>query len=133
MDHLLTKRFTQCLENDIDQESCKSSAFKEQAFDTGPAYTIFFLSTFFANVIILNMGIALIGDTYAYFMEHREQFERSFKIHAVIHWSPFVRSSSSKDERGFFLYHIRVIDGIMAPDDVSFWSGSVNEITKITE
>lgn len=79
------------------------------------------------------MGIALIGDTYAYIMEYLDQFQKIFKNSNVLQWSPYVKSSSSKDERGFFLYHVRVIDGIMAPDDVSFWSGSVNEITKITE
>ena len=38
-------------------------------YDVGPAFTLFFLSAFFANIIILNMGIAIIGDTYAYFLE----------------------------------------------------------------
>ena len=44
--------------------------FDGRGYDIGAAYGVFFMSIFFANVIILNMGIAVIGDSYAYILEY---------------------------------------------------------------
>ena len=110
-----------------------TEGFDGRGYDIAESYTGFFLTAFFANIIILNIGLAIIGDTYAFIIEHIDWLEKIGRLGTIAGWSPHLNRTSSKDERRFFLYHVRVIDGIMAFDDRSLWAGRVNEVTTATE
>ena len=128
MDNLAGSRARPCSavnpEKGLDCQNLQGTeGFSGRGYDVAESYAIFFLSAFIANVIILNIGIAIIGDTYAFVFEHLDWLEKTMKLVSVTRWSPNVSRTSSKDERRFFLYHVRVVDGIMSFDDRALWAG----------
>ena len=66
-------------------------------------------------------------------MENIDWIQKAVKLGNVLYAAPYVNKTSSKDERRFFLYHIRVVDGIISFDDPALWAGQINEVTTQTE
>ena len=56
-------------------------------------------------------------------MENIDWIQKAVKLGQVLYAAPYVNKTSSKDERRFFLYHIRVVDGIISFDDPALWAG----------
>ena len=81
MDHLMGYRERPCSAVQLDkgltcENLSESEDFDLRGYDVGASHGVFFLSLFLANVILLNMGVAIIGDTYSYLLEYREMFDQ---------------------------------------------------------
>lgn len=111
--------------------------FNYDNFTSGPqmvlCYIFFILATFITQLTMLNMLIAIMGDTFSRVYENKEVNATKTKITLMSDLAAMVADDkvdeNKKEEENVFLF-------VVSPDDDSAeggdeWEGSLNKMTKI--
>ena len=79
---------------------------------------------------MLNMLIAIMGDSFAYATENREKFSIKTKLDVLISQAPALRQEESEDEKEVFMIVVRPTDDEdLESED---WNGSINKVVYLT-
>ena len=109
----------------------------ESGSQTGLCYLFFIMATLFTQVTMLNMMIAIMGDTFARTIENRDLNSTKTKLEllgdlsANIHQSEARNSSEVEEKIERFLFVVTTDDD--EHDDLSSWEGSISQMSKIME
>ena len=94
-------------------------------------FGFFIASTFITQLTMLNMLIAIMGDTYERVMENREVNATRTKLELMSDLMSTLKQTGKPDEsKKHFLFIVMPDDDQV--DDEDDWEGSVNKITKAT-
>ena len=79
---------------------------------------------------MLNMLIAIMGDSFAYATENREKFSIKTKLDVLISQAPALRQEESEDVKEVFMIVVRPTDDEdLESED---WNGSINKVVYLT-
>ena len=73
------------------------------SFETEIILAFFFFATFFVQITMLNMLIAIMGDSFDYSMENREKFDIMTKLEILSSQSAVMRHVELKEEQKVFM------------------------------
>ena len=95
---------------------------------TGLCYMVFLSATFISSVTMLNMLIAIMGDSFGRVMENRHLNSVRMKL-TIMGEQEHVFKSTTKlsDEESYFMYLVTLDDH--EPDEMSSWEGSIKRMT----
>ena len=132
VDEPFEKRYLNML---VNQYLLALGEFSMDGFEGQPqeacCYILFIMATFFTQLTMLNMLIAIMGDTYARVMDNKELYRVKTKLAITSELSSnFFRVSREADHKVFLF--------VVTPDDVGQeeadeWQGSISEMSKFTE
>jgi len=93
-------------------------------------YVFFIGATFFTQITMLNMLIAIMGDSFERVMENRDVNAIKMKLNFMDDMAGTVGQTSSSDEREVFMFVVKPDE-----DDAqgSEWEGSINKMTRLTQ
>ena len=88
--------------------------------------SFFVAATFFSSVTMLNMLIAIMGDSFDYAQENKERFSTQTKLDILSTQAPALRQKENFDEEKVFMIIVRPDDdeGDLEDD----WHGSINKV-----
>ena len=99
-------------------------------FETELILIFFSLATFFVQITMLNMLIAIMGDSFDRSMENRERFGIMTKLEILASNAPvMIQKSAAEDAEILFMIVVEPLDNEDNDDDD--WTGSINKVTKI--
>ena len=99
---------------------------QDQGYDTILAIVVFIVATLFTQVTMLNMLIAIMGDSFAFAMEHRTMFATRERLLFLQTQVPILKSTDNKDNDKIFMYVIR--PSAMEETESDVWEGTVKSI-----
>ena len=89
--------------------------------------TLFFiLATFYTQVTMLNMLIAIMGDQFDYATENRIGFATSAKIDMVSSQAPALSTAAAFDETKVFMIVVTVVED--EDESNNDWIGTISKI-----
>lgn len=100
--------------------------------NTALCFIFFIMATFITQITMLNMLIAIMGDTFERVIENREVNSIKTKLDLMSDLAGVLKSKNkSEDEKDVFLY-------VVTPDDEDLdnsddWEGVVNKISRDTD
>ena len=99
-----------------------------ESIETELIMLLFFMATFFVQITMLNMLIAIMGDSFDYSMENRERLDVMTKLEILNSQSATMRQTESEEELKTFMIVVELeeIDGSQKD-----WEGSINKVTKM--
>ena len=94
-------------------------------------YTFFIGATFFTQITMLNMLIAIMGDSFERVMENRDVNATKMKLGFMDDMAGTVGQTSSNEETEVFMF-------IVKPDEddneeADEWEGQINKMTRLTK
>ena len=92
-------------------------------------YALFLLATFFSQITMLNMLIAIMGDSFERVTENREVNSTKIKLNFMKDMAGTVGQRSSSEEKDIFMFVARPEETEMLNEDE--WDGSINKITAV--
>ena len=92
---------------------------------------IFVGATFFTQITMLNMLIAIMGDTFDRAMENRIRFGISSKLDILKSQSALISQVDKKESEEVFMIVVRPLE--MEEDGEDDWEGTVKKIAKVTD
>lgn len=87
-------------------------------------YILFFLATFFVQIVLLNLLIAIMGDTYDRVMEISEEAYTRELCSMIAEYYKFFPESQFTDN--FCIQYLKVEENDM--DDMDSWSGKLTNL-----
>lgn len=94
-------------------------------------YIFFLLATFITQVVMLNMLIAIMGDTFERVIENRDVNAIKTKLQLIGDLVATLEQKSSEEEmKKRFMFVVKPDDDIV--DDNDDWEGTVNKVTRLT-
>ena len=101
---------------------------------SGMCYLFFIVATLFTQVTMLNMLIAIMGDTFARTIENRELNSTKTKLELLGDLSSNIHQSETQDNESEekeerFLFVVTPDDD--EQDELSTWEGSISQMSKI--
>mmetsp|Transcript_10185 Transcript_10185/g.13817 ORF Transcript_10185/g.13817 Transcript_10185/m.13817 type:complete len:252 (-) Transcript_10185:385-1140(-) len=90
---------------------------------------IFVVATLFTQITMLNMLIAIMGNTYDNFMEYQDVNSIRMKLQILSEQAPILAQVSSKVEQNVYMVVVRPSESEAFESDT--WQGTVNELSKI--
>ena len=90
----------------------------------------FILATFFTQITMFNMLIAIMGDTFANAMEYRLVNGIRMKLAILNEQAPLLSKSDSFDESRTFVFVAKPLSDTLDEDQ---WNGTINKITNVTK
>ena len=104
--------------------------FNMDGFDESPqkviCYLFFMSATFITQITMLNMLIAIMGDTFGRIIEAKEVNAMKTKIELMEDLSMVINSKSKKEEDRVFLFVVQ--PEVNADDELEEWVGTFNSI-----
>ena len=92
---------------------------------------IFVGATFFTQITMLNMLIAIMGDTFDRAMENRIRFGISSKLDILKSQSALISQVDKKESEEVFMIVVRPLE--VDNNGTDDWEGTLKKITKITK
>lgn len=93
---------------------------------------IFFIgATFYTQLTMLNMLIAIMGDSFDFATENREKFAVKTKMAILSAQAPSLSQTENEDEEKVFLIVVRRSEEDEAIDDE--WEGTINKVAYLTK
>ena len=93
-------------------------------------YFFFIMATFVTQLTMLNMLIAIMGDTFARVVENADLNSTKTKLELMADVSTTLQQTTAEETKEVFVFVVR-------PDtdnaDTNVWEGTLNKITSITE
>ena len=94
-------------------------------------FGFFIASTFITQLVMLNMLIAIMGDTFERVIENRDVNATKTKLELMCDLvSTLQQTGKPGDEKKYFMFIVMPDDDQV--DDEDDWEGSVNKITRLT-
>ena len=93
--------------------------------------TFFLIATFFTQVTMLNMLIAIMGDSYAFATENVKRFSIQTKLDILISQAPSLSQSDREEDKKVFMIVAKPTDDEDLDSDG--WSGSINKVVNLTQ
>ena len=115
-----------------------NSEFEEMSFQKWMCYVFFLLATFISLIMMLNMLIAIMGDTFERTIENRQLNNTRTKIelmgeqtHNIIDFSCFGKKDEKSDQEKTYLF-------VITPDEADIdendsWEGSIKQMSKLNQ
>ena len=75
------------------------------------------MATFFTQVTMLNMIIAIMGDSYAFVTENRERFATEIKLEILISQAPAMIQHEAQEEEKVYLILVKPQDDAEGESD----------------
>ena len=91
----------------------------------------FIVATFFTQIMLFNMIIAIMGDTFSNAMEMREVNGIRMKLTILGEQAPLLSQRDKKDQDKIFMFVARPVEE--EGDDDDNWNGQIQKITSITK
>lgn len=95
------------------------------------AIGVFCAATFFMNITMLNMLIAIMGDVFDELMEQRDVKAISTKLMILSEAAPVLSQKSAEDEEEVYMIVIEPTEEDALEGEA--WQGTINQLTKITK
>ena len=92
----------------------------------------FFIATFFTMLTMLNMLIAIMGDSFDYATENRERFAMKTKLDILGAIAPSLPQTTEQDEENLFMIIASPAEDDECAADES-WNGSINKVIYLTK
>jgi len=92
-------------------------------------YVIFIGATFFTQITMLNMLIAIMGDSFERVIENRDVNSTKMKLNFMNDMAGTVGQYSSEDEPEVFMFVVKPEESDVQDGDE--WEGSINKITRL--
>ena len=99
-----------------------------ESIETELIMAFFFMATFFVQITMLNMLIAIMGDSFDYSMENRERLDVMTKLEILSSQSATMRQTEYYEELKTFMIVVELEDVDGSQKD---WEGSINKVTKM--
>ena len=94
-------------------------------------FGFFIAATFITQILMLNMLIAIMGDTFERVIENRDVNATKTKLELMCDLvSTLQQTTKPGEEKKYFMFIVQPDDGQV--DDEDDWEGSVNKITRLT-
>ena len=107
--------------------------FNLDNFDSHPqaalCYTCFIMATFISSVTMLNMIIAIMGDTFERVIENRQLNSIKTKLGLMGELSSNLKSGGEKSQRKHFLFVVTPDE--VEEDDMASWEGTIKQMTRV--
>ena len=91
--------------------------------------TFFIMATFFTQITMLNMLIAIMGDSFSFVTENRERFATEIKLEILISQSSAMAQRERQDATNVYLILVRPLED---EEDTEEWQGSINKVASLT-
>ena len=91
---------------------------------------MFVAATFITQLVMLNMLIAIMGDTFERVIENRDVNAVKTKLQFIGDLVATLDQTSRKEEQKQFMFVVQLDDDQVEDNDD--WEGTVNKITRIT-
>ena len=106
--------------------------FSMDNFDDNPqvflCYLFFILATFFTQITMLNMLIAIMGDTFGRVIESKDRFSLQTKLEIMADYTSIIKEDLEKDDSDVYMF---VVQPQMGDDDtMNAWEGNISFIKK---
>ena len=88
---------------------------------------LFLAATFFTQITMLNMLIAIMGDSFERVIENRDVNATRIKLNFMNDMAGTVGQRSSREEEEYFMYIVKPEDSDLL--DFDEWEGTINKIT----
>lgn len=79
---------------------------------------------------MLNMLIAIMGDSFAFVTENKEKFSIKTKLDILISQAPAMIQEESEDVKDVFMIVVKPVDDEDVEQDE--WHGSINKVVYMT-
>ena len=93
-------------------------------------YLLFFAATFMTQITILNMLIAIMGDTFERVIENKDINATKTKLQLTADLASILRTKSNQQEPNMFLYVVTPADGMSSDSDS--WEGVIKTLNNFT-
>ena len=94
-------------------------------------YVFFIGATFFTQITMLNMLIAIMGDSFERVMENRDINATKMKLGFMDDMAGTVGQISSRDETDVFMFIVKPDEDELL--DADEWEGTINKMTRLTQ
>ena len=95
-------------------------------------YVFFFMATFYTQLTLLNMLIAIMGDSFDYATENRERFAIKTKLEILSALAPSLPQIDEIQEENTFLIVVSPSEVDECEADES-WQGTINKVLYLTK
>ena len=93
------------------------------------AYLFFLMATFLSMLTMLNMLIAIMGDTYAKIMEQAEVYATKSKLSILADFATILPKQDTEDKQETFLFVQQLTE--KNDDNSDEWQGMTNKLSNL--